>query len=112
MLSTNWSWLIRAKAATATHNYENVFTTSYNLPTFLVSISSLSSRLKEASGLGEGAFTTCDTGGGVVSLRGGVVSFGGGVGSFGGGLISFCGCFSTGDTTLAGDGDLKPFAVL
>jgi len=85
----------------------------------LVSISSLSSRLKEASGFGEGAFTIGDTGGGVVSLKGGVVSFGGGVGSFsggvgsfGGGLISFCGCFSTGDTTLAGDGDLKPFAVL
>jgi len=84
---------------------------TYNLPTFLVNISSLSSRLKEASGFGEGAFTTGDTGGGVVSLGGGVVSVGGGVGSFSGGLISFCDCLSTGDTTLAGDGDLKPFAV-
>ena len=34
-----------------------------------------------------------------------------GVGSLGGGLTCFGGCLSTGDTTLAGDGDLKPFVT-
>lgn len=33
------------------------------------------------------------------------------MGSLGGGLTSLGGCLATGDTTLAGDGDLKPFVV-
>ena len=58
---------------------------------------------------GVGCFSGVGSLCGVGSLSG-VGSFCG-VGSLGGGLTSFGACFATGDTTTAGDGDLKPFVV-